>query len=267
MTNNPSILLTRRFNLVFHGMIAFFESGENIEAVIPIVDPHRYKHGQPNPATIMNLPAGKLQLTGVSSSGKRLADLLEPTQEVVLDPRVARRTPGAPCHASVSLPKPDRIRLYRASEVDPGILGKSASWTLAVPRLVHGAAVFSYIGVPQKAVVRLSPVDAPTMTSAVELMASDVTRDAWCIYAQPDTPNEQPHDISAMTNLVQDSAGRHPDFQLSNAYPGDSHTITSDLGFNEKHLYRLDQLAQLHTIPGGCDFMWCPESVAGWIRQ
>ncbi len=258
----------RRFNFVCHGMMWLVEEEGYIRILIPEIEPHLYRHGQPDRGTeavpgkpaITDLIAGEIwQMTGVASSGKSLLSLISPSNALVLR--------GSAFDIRIDLarnqylvPMPDRIRNYRASESGNDIFGATdPAVAHGVPHVSHDVTCLCYDHTPGAITISNGADKTYTLDDPNKIGVS------WCLYAQPKVP-EPPHDTGAMNRLLVHKNGSNPDFRLAVAAVSDkAHDVTKGRGLCKTHLMNLLELDSVANSPetdggAGCHkgFVACP---------
>jgi hypothetical protein len=186
-----------RLNLVCNGMMLFNEAGAYIQIVIPTIEGHVRKFCvDPKPAkdNLVDLPAGCYQLNVPSTSTAPLRDLLDGSEYVVLDGnKVAFSEDIArPTSAIVTVPKPDVVRLYRASEPTsvPAMLGNCSNVVVRTPSVANDIVVLSYTRIPPATKVSLTAIgkESQSLASATTTSGPIPVTITWVLYSNEKTP-------------------------------------------------------------------------------
>jgi hypothetical protein len=248
-----------RFNLICHGMMLFVEKDDSIDILIPEIDPHKYRMGQPvNEAGLglkeIALGFTEIKVPGASFTGA-MSRILNFRNNLVL--RSSAISVCGTARRVIRVPKPDRVREFRAAEVGDDVFGTvDPSCSFEKPFLLHEAACLSYLNVPEGESVMI-----PDSGSTISLDADAGV--SWCIYAQPEEPETRPHPTSQLNDLlcIARTSNTHADFQLSIETPGDEdYAPARGLGIDQTHLSSLIELKAAQsgqeTEAGGCYYAW-----------
>jgi hypothetical protein len=250
-----------RFNFVCHGLMWLVEDGDSIQILIPEIAEHSYRQGQPTlgPGALSDLEPGQdWKLEGVPSSRKALKDLLSPKDALMVKKSAFDIVPAL-ARNRYSVPKPDRIRCFRAVEVDAGIFGSTPAATAHdAPLVSHDVTCLSY---------RLNPPGAVTIKGpAGRAFAVDsLLAAAWCLYAQPSAP-ENAHDIGPMNRILRFKGQTgNPDFRLAIPTASDkAHDVGKGTGIGKTHLLNLLELTTPTNSPetdkAGCQMAFVSET-------
>ncbi|MFN7920389.1 MAG: hypothetical protein U0Q16_09845 [Bryobacteraceae bacterium] len=247
-------------------MMLFVEESDHIDILIPELEPHKYKHGQPEVENgLTDLKKRKKRaiwkLHGPQSSQKQLKDLMSARDHLCLSAKKFRAVSDNARNV-FRIPKPDMIRGFRPVEVTPRIFGKDTSPRVAItpPLLLHDVVCFSYRDVAGE-VQLVETIEDSTMGDSFSPQFGELGG-SWCLYAQPDS-FERTHDTTPMNALLQfRSNGANPCFQLARPEAADKAPHPAKLkGFSRTHLLSLYELLNPtfggETEPGGCssDFL------------
>jgi hypothetical protein len=219
----------RRVNLIFHGLVAFFDAGpDHYNALIPETScTHDARYGDPldskGPKLADDLrqfhhdpqfPAPSLyQIEGVLPANSTRICAPNPADAIVLTGLVADESK---IRIKIRVPKPEIIRHYRGTETHGlDITGGDAATQgclAQIPVVVHEVTVFSYFAFYEPSLV--GPDDY------FRIPKRSLSRgDFWnlCIYAQPlDTDNCSSDDSQALNQMfVIKSVGRNPSTDVS----------------------------------------------------
>lgn len=246
-----------RFNFICHGMMLFVERSGHIEILLPKIDEHDYKQGQPDREDdLLTIEEGESwELTGPTSGSQKMSDLISTRDHLCLSARKFEAVPGNARNA-VKIPIPDRVRGYRPVEVDASLFGKGSkpSDAMAQPLLLHDVICFSYLSYDK---VRLTSSKGKRVAVPLGELGG-----SWCLYSQP-TRFERVHDIGNMNALLRRRSNQAaPDFRLARPLAADKAPHPAKLkGFSRTHLLNLYEINNPifsgETEPGGCsgDFL------------
>lgn len=176
-----------RLNLICNGMMLFNEVRDYLQIVIPDIPGHVRKFcANPLPAqdVLVDVPVGdyNLSLPGVNKA--RLADLLDSTGYITLDGnKVAfQEAEARKISAVITVPKPNIIRLFRASEPLPGfdMLGNCKQSVTRVPTVAHDIVVLSYKEILDGTAIGIEPRVGAALATAKLTPFSTVN---WMLYS------------------------------------------------------------------------------------
>lgn len=234
-----------RMNFVCHGLMWLVEDGDWIDILLPEIASHKNKHGQPDFQLHTIDPRVNWTLQGVGSSKESIRELVSQMDALIVR-KASFDVDFTAVRNRYRVPKPDRIRNFRAAEVSSSILGITPiGCTFGIPHVSHDATCFSYFDVDPNRLgfnsdtgVTLTPRPNPIVVN-------------WCLYAQPDTPEPSGHDVSGMNRILKYSGTNvNPDFKLSLGTPSDRpHVVARQVGLSQTHLMTLLELAQPTTLP------------------
>jgi hypothetical protein len=150
------------------------------------------------------------------SNRARLRELLDSSGYVLLDGnKVSFSEDRAErISAIIDVPKPDIIRLYRASEPMslPAMLGNCRDAVVRTPTVAHDILVLSYTKVPNGTAVSLVTSDGHAATLAAN-NTTELSPLSWIIYSNEETPFSFDFDPAEASDqqYAQAMAGmRHP---------------------------------------------------------
>ena len=208
-----------RLNLICNGMMFFNEVGDRLQIVIPDIEGHvRMFCSDPKPTKdkLRPLPVGRYELAVPASNKTPLRYLLDGSGYVLLDGRKVNfdEERAKPISAIIDVPKPDIIRLYRASEplsLD-GMLGNCRESVVRTPTVAHDIVVLSYTKIPDGTAVGLAPTGSSAVPLATTRMA-ELAPISWIVYSNEKTPFAL--DFDAVRGTDQQyaeamAASRHP---------------------------------------------------------
>lgn len=234
-----------RMNFVCHGLMWLVEDGDSIEILLPEIAVHRCKHGEPDFRLHSIDPGVDWTLKGVKSSRKSLMDLVCPLDALVLR-KSSFAVDSVAARNRIRVPKPDRIRNFRAAEVGASIFGVTPTATAhRIPAVSHDATCLSYHNFEPGESIRFTSSGA-TLEPRPNPVAVN-----WCLYSQPENVEPVGHPVPEMNRLLRHSGTAiHPDFQLSFGTPSDRpHVVARQVGLSETHLMTLLELANPGTLP------------------
>ena len=229
----------QRFNLVMHGMVVCVESGNMVDVLLPSIIPHSYMHGEPqvlNGLWPLHEKDG-FRIDGPVPGSTPLRELVSAFDTVVLD-KAAIAVDSTHARNIYRVPRPDRVRMFRATEVNRGILRcLDVRSAVRTPRLLHHVLVFSYLNVP-KAVT----VSRTTPGAADVRVFNDPANfaESWCLYAQPNHVEDQ-HDLDGLNALFT-----YPDGKSAAFYA--SHEGTIDGRFNPASVLGLNETFSMNLL-------------------
>lgn len=251
----------KRFNFVCHGLMWLVEDGDSIQILIPDIKPHSFRQGQPifGLGALTDLAPGEdwTLAGGITSSGKPLNSLICSRDALMLRKGAFDTVPSLARNRYV-LPKPDRIRSFRAAEVGSGIFGSTQPSTAhEAPVVSHDVTCLSYLKVTAPVLI-IGPSGPP-------ISIDNPIAATWCLYAQPSVPENLSHDITPMNQLLRfKGTMTNPDFKLAIPTPSDkSHDLAKDIGLGKTHLMNLLELSTPTNSPEtdrvGCHMAWVSE--------
>jgi hypothetical protein len=250
----------RRLNLIFHGLMAFRDSGlEHYDVLIPLPSSDhvaRYGNPQDNP----DQPLDGLHPIQPSSGPLLfevldvLANAADPAKPSSANAMILRSSMLALQYnnilAVIHVPKPDRIRHYRGAETrGKNLCGDTHTQAVQVapPEMVHDVTVFSYFtfGKPR---MRLPDGNDFWIKKY----------DAWnlCVYSQPLSKcsgDDNPM-FNGMFKIKNDATPLNVDLFLAGSVADGPPTKTA-IGIKKIELESLSELRTDHLLtpdPGGC---------------
>ncbi len=208
-----------RFNLICNGMMLFREVNSSwVEIIIPTIPGHVRKictKEVPAKSNLDDLAIGQYDLQGVAPVPASLRQLINPRQYLVLkrDGVVYNEAAAIAVSAIITVPMPDLVRLFRASEPKASVFGGTPqSVAFEKPRIHHDIVAFCYTNV-QPGTITLQ-LQAGNATATAPVVADDII--SWVLYStdeDPLLPHDLPHD-TAINNLLQ-VGGVNTEFSLS----------------------------------------------------
>ncbi len=173
-----------RFNLICNGMMLFREVNSSwVEIIMPTIPGHVRKIGTkevPAKSNLDNLGVGRYQLQGPSPVAASLRQLINPRQYLVLQRNLVEynEAAAAAISAIITVPMPDLVRLFRASEPKASIFGNTPlSVAFERPRIHHDIVAFCYNNVPA-GTIALQPQNG-NATATANVGADDIV--TWCL--------------------------------------------------------------------------------------
>jgi len=251
-----------RFNLVCHGMMAFWQLGaERMAILIPDEgDMHYYgigsvrsENGATSVKQLSPLPAGRAELLGVRPGGMRKEQIREQLQLPVL------KTEGveivdAQVRTRIDVPMPDRIRCYCGAEASPDAIrgATPVSRFHKVPAVLHDVVVLSWFGFEEGERVRVAS-DGGGVFPALEGKRGSLRL---AIHAQPEVslrPHPPGHGMGWNRMFRFTDGMQGPDLHLSapTLIP-DAPPRTTAIGLEEDDLLNLIRAAGFVTEQAGC---------------
>ncbi len=258
MTVNPHLQQSPgppRLNVIFHGLMAFRDSGtQYYDVLIPqeslpnaATCPHLAKYGNPLVATLTPFEDGRsfYELQG-ARDGTATAARPSSSNAVILHNGSLLPQPES-VRAIVRVPKPDVIRHYRGAETKDALLGQDATTNqlmIAPPDVIHEVTVFSYFFFHRPVLV--GPCDDYTIPM------NGLGYYNLCIYCQP-LDECQEDDSGLFNNMfkVKNSGGNIQLDLFVRRLVADGYPVKTSIGIDQEELKALSELPK--SVGGGVE--------------